>query len=153
MNCAIVGFNSSGLVNRALDRILLPVLQATWEKWSDKRSHWWHWQPFAGKIVNPIWMRADQRATKNVFLGTNFFWEEAVLLEPAKDDSHRYYQIGFRDGSTSKLCSVVVSGRVALLLGPRPVEFFATTRYGTPVSLQQVKIVKRRELDPGIPLL
>ncbi len=137
------------------DRLLWPTLKRTWEKKSRKNSHWWHWRDYK-KCVNAektVYMRPDKTATHNVFLGANFQWKEVVVLSLVPTQSHNDYQVGFVDGKTCQLCSLVVNGQVALLLGPRAVHFFAVTRYGEPLELQQVKMTKRRQLNPHIPLL
>jgi len=137
------------------DWLLWPILKKTWEKKSRKNSHWWHWRDFK-KCVNAnktVYIRADKTATHNVFLGTNFQWEEVVVLSLVPIQSHYDYHIGFIGGKTCQICSIVVHGEAALLLGPRAVHFFAITKYGEFVELQQVKMTKRQELNPHIPLL
>lgn len=148
-HCSIMGVQPGHI----LDYLLWPLLQRTWEKWSKKRSHWWHWRSFAGEVVAPLFVRADITATKSVFWGSNFHWQEVVILQPLPEHAHRYYQVGFRSGGVTQLCSLVVDGPVAMLLGPRTVEFFAVTRYKQPVCLVLCRITKRRDLDPAIPLL
>jgi hypothetical protein len=104
-------------------------------------------------VKKALYIRGDKLAIKNVFLGANWLWQEVVVLAPLPTQLDRDYQVGFRDGQDCQLCSIIVKGEVALLLGPKAVEFFAVTRYGEPVLLQQVKMTKKRQLNPHIPLL
>jgi len=135
------------------DRILWPTLKKSWERASRKNSHWWHWRRFRGQVTDVLYIRGDKDATHNVFLGTNFLWQEVVVLAPVPDQSHCDYMIGFRDGKNVQICSIVVHGQVAVLLGPRAVDFFAVTRYGQAITLRQVKMTSRKKLRPGVPLL
>lgn len=137
------------------DWLLWPILRLTWENMSRKNSHWWHWRDYK-KCVNAsktVYIRSGKIAIRNVFLGTNFQWSEVVVLSLVSTQSQYDYQVGFVDGKTCQLCSVVVNGQVALLRGPRAVRSFAVSRYGQPLELRQVKLTKRWQLNPHIPLL
>lgn len=135
------------------DRLLWPILKRTWEKKSRKNSHWWHWRQYNGTVKHFLYMRADKSATYDVFFGSNFLWQEVVVLSLIPTQAHYDYKVGFCEGTTRQICSVVVHGEVALLLGPRSVKFFAVSKYGEPLVLQTIKMAKRRNLNPHIPLL
>ncbi len=141
MNGAIHGAKPRHL----LDWLFWSILQKTWEKWFKKNSHWWHWRTFSGEVQSPIEILGDNSATTSVALGTNFRWQRTATLALVPEQAHYQYRIGFRDEKLGlcQLCSVVVSGEVNVLRGPRTVEFFAVDKYGYPLRLRRLRWGRR----------
>ena len=132
------------------DAVLWPILRVLFEPFSRKQSHWWHWR----KIDPGAWPRNSIRPILNIppgeldltarertgpwsrFWQTNFGWRKVVIVRPGdwdwttwNEQKHSQpYQVGFflPGHGHGYICSVVIKGTpCALLLGPRPVDFFA----------------------------
>lgn len=115
-----------------LDIILWPILKIIWEPFSKKESHFWHWSNYKPRLDLVIaTVYGDHRAGKrNGFISnliqTNFSWQKIAILKP---NTEKEYQIGFMsdegDVSKSQVCSIILHGECAALVGPYDVKFFA----------------------------
>lgn len=139
-----------------LDYVLWPLLRLSWEKISRKQSHWWHWLSYDGPISKTILVAGDSRLSthtfwhSNVFWGTNFTWQQVVVLHPVRPV---VFQVGFIGSGVRQLCSIQVSGDVALTRGPQDNVLFGVTTDGQPLELQVVDYSTRRRLSRKIPIL
>lgn len=84
---------------------------------------------------------------------TNFKWNKVVILEP--EETTTPYHIGFKNDYEKKceLCSIILKGPVALLLGPHQTEFFAVSQEGTPLQLKKISYSDKHRLEKTIPLI
>lgn len=143
------------------DYILGPILRIIWEPFSIKRSHFWHWQRYDNEINSATTVLPDVTASPryNLWLKlwqTNFGWEKVVILQPESYDGN--YQIGFtsvegEEGKT-ELCSLILKGKIAVLVGPYELSFFAISfPPKKALILQNVLTTTKDKLDKEIILV
>lgn len=123
-----------------LDIVLWPILRVLWEPFSRKQSHWWHWR----RVDNRVMIRAhssivvprhstsrEGRSFWGNFFQRNFGWKHVAILTPS-NPKYRY-RIGFyRRGHfhERQLCSIILRGPCAVLIGDEDINFFAVDAYG-----------------------
>jgi len=138
-----------------LDFILWPLLKLFWEPFSVKNSHFWHWVDFDKNLIHKdIFFSVEgsiESKPRKKFLSnlwqTNFGWKKALILEPETDGE---YWLGFFELSTGKcqLCSVVLEGKVGILVGHNEVYFFALNS-----DRKSIYLKKSEETTKNNPLL
>ncbi|TSC55342.1 MAG: hypothetical protein G01um101418_974 [Parcubacteria group bacterium Gr01-1014_18] len=117
-----------------LDLVLWPLLQLLWEPFSRKNSHFWHWRAFRGEVSGQVKIQGSpaSRPRKSLWdylWQTNFSWDNCIVFKPRYDFP---YRIGYRslgEGKT-EMCSVILRGESAALIGGGDVEFFMVSLFG-----------------------
>ncbi|PIZ98718.1 MAG: hypothetical protein COX77_03585 [Candidatus Komeilibacteria bacterium CG_4_10_14_0_2_um_filter_37_10] len=146
------------------------LMKIFWEPVSLKRSHFWHWHKqnstfldsdYAYISVLPDPTVKDRGNWWQNFWQTNFGWQKVVVV--ATVDPNDYYQVAFSTAASNyqdvKLCSLVIRGRVALLVGPTKTRFYAIDYSYRDMIVKQLPlridfITKKTELSKqGIKLI
>jgi hypothetical protein len=86
---------------------------------------------------------------------TNFSWQKVVVLKP---DTKKEYQIGFisyEEGITkSQICSIILHGECAALIGPYDVKFFAISYpKAEQIYIPSPSITAKKSLNDEITLI
>ena len=121
-----------------LDYVLWPLLRLVWEPFSLKRSHFWHWRdyPVHYQLSNTVGFSGspDARPIRGWFSNlwqTNFGWKLAATLEgPAGMDYHLGFETVENGKTVQKICSIVLRGKCAALIGSADVRFFMVSVNG-----------------------
>ena len=140
-----------------LDFLLWPLLWLLrWEKMTNKSSYWWQWRkyPHINQDTHIINIAGDSQLDlhsfwHSVFWGTNFTWRKVVIFRPKIPV---VYQVGFKARGHCQLCTLQISGKVRLLIGPEDTYFFGITADGQPLELSIVGYADRQE-PKNIPLI
>lgn len=146
-----------------LDFWFWPVLRATWEPFSRKNSHFWHYYDSESQHhPTPLVLEADPFALNRYSNGFSMFWAtnfgDPTIVVVEADDHDGLMQIAYKTtvgGKTiSQRCAVVVEKRFALIMSCVPIMLFAYSYPDySPVNLRLLEIKKRKELPLEIPLL
>ena len=147
-----------------LDAVLWPVLRLLWEPFFKKRSHFWHWRTYEKQYAYWITAKGDPSAKSRQsrlgqFWQTNFGWEKVVILQPKGNYARYDYRIGFSSVESGQkvkqLCSIVLYGRCAVLVGPDNVSFFAVKEYcdDSFIPLEVIDVAEKKKLPRGITLI
>jgi len=121
-------------------------------------KHWWHWRNYTKEPDHTLSVQGNTTSQERHTLWTdliqtNFKWNKVVILEP--EETTTSYHIGFKNDYEKKceLCSIILKGPVALLLGPHQTEFFAVSQEGTPLRLKKISYSDKHSLRKTIPLI
>ena len=149
-----------------LDILLAPLLRLIWEPLSMKRSHWFNWEKAAAShtlrelkgyclIVPGNGWAHGWRTPFGRFWQLNFGWKRVAIVRLKSHYDRESYQIGFIPPSgIPEVCSLVVTGSVALLIGPEATNFFARDPHSLGMrELEFVGEAEKQKLPKGIPLL
>ena len=146
-----------------LDFVLWPFLRILWEPIFRKRSYFWHWLPYSGHYAYWITAKGDPLAKPRKtlfaqFWQTSFGWKKVVILKPKGNYIQFGYRIGFAATENGKrvkqLCSIILHGPYAVLVGPDDVSFFAVrANNGIFIPIEVQEGVTRATLPKNIPLI
>jgi len=135
------------------DVILLVLIQVTWEPFSRKQSHWWHWVDYKTtkreKLLRIPIKNSEMYKTSqpHLFLNTNFLWHDVGIVRPRKD---MRYRIGYkvRSGETG-ICTIIIKGECGVLFRSNDVEFFAKSYPDNEdIPLEFVRATRKEQLNP-----
>jgi len=146
-----------------LDWLLWPILRLIWEPVSRKQAHWWHWRKYYFVHIEMIEVAGDPMVKPrnniwNNFWQSNFAWHEVVVFKVVNQDGSDYigtYQIGFYSKTEKRrqLCSILLTGQCACLLGHFSTNFFVIADQNRRASLKIIKITKKECLESNILLI
>jgi len=135
--------------------ILCPILRIVLEPFSLKKSYWWHWVFYYKRIPERFIKNIDgdpeakpRDGFVSSFWQTNFGWKKIALLK-CVDIYVGEIRYGFIDSNDRvKICtySQDSSSKIALLVGPESLRFFAIradTGYPVMISLLSESLTKR----------
>lgn len=140
------------------DYCLWPIIKILWEPISLKRSHWWHWKKISNKNLNlnkTINILGHKKSKNrngywNNFWQTNMGWKKSIVLDTV---ARTRYQIGYIDNEKTEICSIILSGPTAVLIGPKETQFFAISYPdGKQIELKSDKKMVDKHLH-DIPLI
>jgi len=139
-------------------------LWVLWEPLSRKQSHGWQWLEYDRSIpenfregVDPDRNAKPRRGWWSNFWQTNFGWKKVAIFRPVCPVPARSYRLGLisKEGEVRKrqICTCIVEGYCAALVGPDPVEFFAISYPGDdPILIAWVRMTVKSQLG-DVPLL
>jgi hypothetical protein len=138
-----------------LDILLWPFLKAVWEPYFRKNAHWWHWQKCNGSPRFPLFITPDEKSlsSRGGFFLNDSKSQNVVVFAPV--DYEGPYRRGYvaleNEGLKREICSVVLEGASAGMVGSHPMFFFALSYPDNrPIKLKLVSLVSKDKLPGGM---